>query len=318
MRYEVVSAKRSDAGMLVRRLREDQKSALAMLGLKPHADLVAAFEQSFVRRAWRIDGRIAAMGGVIGTLMGATGYVWLAMSREGTRHPVAMVKEALRQLAELSDGRTLHARVPSADPAAVRFALRLGFRADADAREGIVDMTYGAPCIVFALPRSRTLWLARFMDCPHDSVLQQSSVAGMLEFLSRRGPTIETGLAAAWRLIRDSIPGVRFAVIRRSLRDVRRSAERKGWVFPEGHLETQERALDEIVALPGTLTVRFEDLDDDVTVSFLCGFCGVKFDPERWESMKARNIQLDMDERMRELVRNGPVMRALFAEIEAR
>lgn len=52
-------------------------------------------------KAWLIDGRLAALGGVEGPLMADSGYIWLIISEEATKHPIAVFRTAKRYLTEI-------------------------------------------------------------------------------------------------------------------------------------------------------------------------------------------------------------------------
>lgn len=111
-------------GGLVRALRAAQRHAID----EPlHRSMRQAFDASTFRRSWYIDGKLAAVGGVIGSLT-YTGVVWLALSERAMRYPIAVCKEALRQLDALAERYdTLETLVLRADSRSVEFALRLGF-----------------------------------------------------------------------------------------------------------------------------------------------------------------------------------------------
>ena len=86
-RFEVIEAKRFHCGMMTRIMRRSYLTMMAQAGADPHRELRACFDQSAFRKAWMIDGRLAALGGVIGTLASGDGMVWLALSEEATRRP---------------------------------------------------------------------------------------------------------------------------------------------------------------------------------------------------------------------------------------
>jgi len=114
---------------LVRRLRPEVTAVAIGLGVDARAELRNAFRSSGFARSWiSDDGAVLAMYGVSGPLLATEGTVWLALSREATRHPKAILREARRQLAQL--GAIKHRLLAEpflADPASVRFARRLGF-----------------------------------------------------------------------------------------------------------------------------------------------------------------------------------------------
>ena len=98
------------------------------LGVNPHREIRASFDQSAYRRAWLVNGRLAGLGGVTGSLAASQGMIWLALSARATRYPIEIVKEARRQLDAISETkRDLVSSLIPGDRAAIRFATRLGF-----------------------------------------------------------------------------------------------------------------------------------------------------------------------------------------------
>lgn len=129
--FTVTEAKIWHCGAMARLLRVEHQRVVAKIGFDSHKELRARFESSTFRRAWMIDGRLAALGGVTGTRLSPEGYVWLAFSDAATRHKVEMVKEARRQLAEIGETRhRLVTTILAGDDAAKRFAVFLGFVPD--------------------------------------------------------------------------------------------------------------------------------------------------------------------------------------------
>ena len=127
--FRIVDARLRHCGQMVRRLRLDHTMALLALGVDPHRDLRSRFSQSSIRRAWLIDGEVAAIGGVTGALAASEGFIWLAVSPLAARHRTEMVREARRQIAFLmATRRSLSTLLIGNDDAARRFAVFLGFR----------------------------------------------------------------------------------------------------------------------------------------------------------------------------------------------
>ena len=144
MSFEIIEAKIHHCGMMARLLRYEHHEALARLGADPHRELRACFDQSAFRRAWLIDGRIAALGGVTGTALAADGQIWLAASQRATRFPRAMIEEARRQLDVIMVvKRNLTTAILVGDRAAARFAVFLGFHVDHFGWPGAVESRYG-------------------------------------------------------------------------------------------------------------------------------------------------------------------------------
>ncbi|SDD95511.1 hypothetical protein SAMN05216337_1017147 [Bradyrhizobium brasilense] len=124
----MIEAKRHHCGQMARILRIEHQQAVARLGINAHRELVARFSESAFRRACLRDGRLIALWGVTGSALASAGYVWLAMSVEATRLPLAAVRETRRQLDEIMVlKRTLVTSILDGDAAAMRFAVFLGF-----------------------------------------------------------------------------------------------------------------------------------------------------------------------------------------------
>jgi hypothetical protein len=131
--FEIIEAKEHHCGKMARLLRQEHAAVLIGLGVRPHYELRSSFEHSSFRRAWFINGQLAAVGGVMGTAAESSGIVWLAVARWATRYKIAMLKEARKQIAEISTTkRSLQTLVFPADAASFRFAQRLGFHVRED------------------------------------------------------------------------------------------------------------------------------------------------------------------------------------------
>lgn len=135
---EVVEARRYHCGQIVRRMRATQRDTIERAGVDPHREVVRLFNISCIRRAWLVDHRLMALGGVTGTLLSEMGFLWLIMSEDARRYPLAIVKEARRQLDEIMETMQEVTTTISLDDAdAVRLATFLGFH--------ISDEGEGAP-----------------------------------------------------------------------------------------------------------------------------------------------------------------------------
>lgn len=127
-KFEIIEARPHMCGQMSRLLRAEHRSAVAALGVDAHRELRSAFDQSAFRRAWLIDGRLAALGGVTGSPLNHYGQIWLALSSTALRYPKAIVQEARRQIDEIMATRhQIVTSIVSGDEAAKRFAIFLGF-----------------------------------------------------------------------------------------------------------------------------------------------------------------------------------------------
>lgn len=130
-KFEIVDAKPWHCGQMCRLLRVEHHRSLAMIGADVHRELRARFDESSYRKAWLIDGRLAALGGMTGTAMSAHGLIWMALSHDAMRFPLAVVKEARRQIdMMMMVRRELATMILGGDETSRRFAVFLGFRVD--------------------------------------------------------------------------------------------------------------------------------------------------------------------------------------------
>jgi hypothetical protein len=127
-RFQIIQAKPFHCGQMVRVLRREHKAAWAEFGVDPHRELRERFAASYMCRAWLIDGKLAALGGVVGTALAPVGYVWLTLSELALQHRIAAAREARRQLAEIMIvKRELAILILPQDKSAMRLAIFLGF-----------------------------------------------------------------------------------------------------------------------------------------------------------------------------------------------
>ncbi len=128
--FQIREARMSDCGAISRRLRIGHMQAACMLGLSTHKELRKRFDESYFRHAWTLDGRLAAVGGVTGSTLGADGMIWLAITEEATQHPVAVVRATKAYLDRIMVvKRVLYTAVLADDTKARDLALFLGFHA---------------------------------------------------------------------------------------------------------------------------------------------------------------------------------------------
>lgn len=127
-RSEIIDAQPWHCGQMARRLRREHRDIILSLGYRVHHELRDQFEWSSYRKAWLIDGRLAALGGVHGTTMSPDGVIWLALSEEALCFKIAILKEARRQIAYvMQTRRILAASTLFKDWRSARFAEALGF-----------------------------------------------------------------------------------------------------------------------------------------------------------------------------------------------
>lgn len=126
--YQIVDAQKYHCGRIVRRMRTAHLTALAPTGKDIHWELRATLGRSFFAKACIMDGKVIAMWGASGPVLGESAYVWLILSNDAVRFPIALMKEAVRQMKIiLSQCTEVSTTVLAGDDAALRFATFLGF-----------------------------------------------------------------------------------------------------------------------------------------------------------------------------------------------
>ncbi len=131
--YTIVPAKMHHCGILGRKICDGRWLSYRIANVDPKQKIRECFSQSCVAKSVIMDGKVVAMGGLTGSLMSRSGIVWLVVSREFTRYPIALVKEAKAQLSELLKMKPeIHATVVEQDSTARHFAKFLGFVEDGE------------------------------------------------------------------------------------------------------------------------------------------------------------------------------------------
>ena len=185
-------------------------------------------------------------------------------------------------------------------------------------------MTNYSPFIIYALPRSRTTWLSRFLThgnhvCHHDLVTEGMSSKDVQRILSTPNTgTAETGMVDYWQAIRKAFPAARLAVVFRPVDDVIASLHRFGWSVDRDYLLARNEKLLEVSALPGVLSTTFEALYTREACANIFEHCLGDVMPQGWfDRFQKQNIQIDMAARMDRLNRNHTKIEALKAEASA-
>ena len=131
--FELIEPQVRHCGPMARRLRKEHRAASEAMGESVHRQIRNSFDQSSYRRALLCDGRMIAMGGVIGSLLSATGFIWLACVEDIDKHPKMILRVVRGLLADvMTVKRDLVSVVLHGDKAALRFVQRLGFRVSQD------------------------------------------------------------------------------------------------------------------------------------------------------------------------------------------
>ena len=181
-----------------------------------------------------------------------------------------------------------------------------------------------APFIVLSLPRSRSAWLAHWLNktdggpaiVGYDTSIESDSVEDFLEPLAsgRIIGTVETGAVEAWRLLVARLPGLHLLTVRRPLEEVDRSLQAFG-IHAREELLLRDALLDEVEALGGAQRIEYSNLEYIPTRAWIWQFLRGEVLPVEWDAQLAvLNIQVDMQARVAQLVRRASATEALRAE----
>lgn len=181
--------------------------------------------------------------------------------------------------------------------------------------------------IVYALPRSRTAWLSRFLSyggwhCGHDELRYARSVDDIKSWLSQPlTGTAETGAGYFWRTAHKYAPDARVVVIRRPVGDVVNSLMGVGLPFDRAALTREmtklDRKLDQIEERVTNISVPYDALGDEHACASVFEHClGITHDHDWWAHMAPLNVQCDMHARARYYAAYRPQMDKLAAQVK--
>jgi hypothetical protein len=181
------------------------------------------------------------------------------------------------------------------------------------------------PFIVFSLPRSRSAWLTHFLSYPpkrvgHDVIVYCNHATDFVKMFSDgMDGTCETATVLAHRLIKHLMPNVKFAVIRRPRAAVVASLAHFEISAPAGELEARDAMLDQVAAIPGTLSLEYDELDSPDWCRRLFEFChkDVDFEIEWWAQCSRFNIQVEMGKQLTLLYERREFLSSLRKEMLA-
>ena len=183
------------------------------------------------------------------------------------------------------------------------------------------------PFVVFALPRSRTAWLSRFLTagdwyCGHEELRHARTSEDVKAWLSLPNTgTVETAGAPWWRTLRKYRPDANVVVVHRPVGEVIDSLMRldtKGAgsfdrrALSNG-MEHHAAKLRQISARwPNALSVEFSDLADEETGKAIYEHClPYEHERTRWKHLSRVNIQCSMPHLIRYVEAFRPQMEKL-------
>lgn len=177
------------------------------------------------------------------------------------------------------------------------------------------------PFIIYALPRSRTYWLSKFLSykevtCLHDICVETHTVSGLVDILKRPNTgAVDTGLVDGWRLMKRFVPEANIAIIKRPLHEVCQSLKKHGLDNQQDKMRDRRMFLSEVSKEPHVLTVNFYDLHDEKSAKAIFEHCLEReFDRDWWLFWKDKNLQIDMPQRLQRLAINRDKIEALKTE----
>lgn len=191
------------------------------------------------------------------------------------------------------------------------------------------DAGLNDPFIIYALPRSRTFWLSRYLSygewsCGHDELRHARALDDVTAWFSQPYTgTIETLAAPWWRLAQTPTKiDIRTIVLRRPVSEVVASLARLGFDprLMQPMMTKLDRKLDQIAArVPGCQSFSFDELRSESGCARVFEAClPYKHDPEWFSLMAPKNLQIPMAPLVRYMRAYQPQMQKLATIARAR
>jgi hypothetical protein len=185
------------------------------------------------------------------------------------------------------------------------------------------------PFIVLALPRSRTAWLAKYLNygdwtCGHEEIRHLRSMDDARSWLSQDCVgAAETSGAAWWRLLLKYRPDARVLVVRRPVDECLESLMRLDLrgigIFDRDQVLKSLKSLDANLnqverRFQNVLSVRYDDLALEETCARVFEFClPYRHDPDWFNLFSPLKIECNMPALLRHMRAFAPQMLALGA-----
>ena len=172
--------------------------------------------------------------------------------------------------------------------------------------------------IIYALPRSRTFWLSRFLShgatkCGHDELRHVRGLDDIQSLLSMPNyGSVETAAAPWWRLLHAMSPGLRTVIVRRPVSEVVESLIATGTPFDRDHItaamQRLDAKLDQIKArVPGALEVQFSDLSRWETCAKVFEHCtGQRLERSWFDLAQPLRLVIDFEAMVRHFKAHRP------------
>lgn len=183
--------------------------------------------------------------------------------------------------------------------------------------------------LILSLPRSRSAWLAHYLNYPHarppqpvghEILMGCDSVNQFLD--SYRGGmwgTCETAGAMLWSIVRKEMPSCKILLVRRPLIEVHRSLAKAGAVGDLSALAEEDAMLDAAAKDPWVVSVRFDQLGDPQVGQILFEhYLELDFDFSWWSYMTQVNVQVDMPAWIKKIQERKPYFHQLAKDVVTR
>src|SRR5215469_4491325 len=162
--------------------------------------------------------------------------------------------------------------------------------------------------IVYCLPRSRSAWLAHFLNYPftvprqpvaHDVAPLCKSIEGFLHAYKEEGMwgAVEIEGMIGWQVIKKEMPELKTVVMRRPLQEVYNSLVMQGYKPNLTELGKLDAILDIISEQSGVYSIKSTDLDAPVVGKWLFEYLlELDFDFDWWYQLSQTNIQINLND----------------------
>jgi hypothetical protein len=111
---------------------------------------------------------------------------------------------------------------------------------------------------------------------------------------------VEIGGVVAWQIIKKELPDLKTIVIRRPLQDVYNSLAATGHQADLTSLAEFDELLNVVSAQPGVHSINVDSLDVPAVCKWLFEYClELEFDFDWWARLSALDIQVNLDEAMK-------------------
>jgi len=162
--------------------------------------------------------------------------------------------------------------------------------------------------IIYSLPRSRSAWLAHFLNYPFTVPLQPvghnlaplcKSVERFVKAYKEEGMcgSVELEGMIGWQVIRKEMPDLKVVVMRRPLQEVYDSLTMLGYIPNLTELASLNAMLDIIASQPGVFSINSSDLDAPIACKWLFEYClELDFDFDWWCQLTQLNVQVNIDD----------------------